>query len=92
MSAPSYQHFALARRLDGGLTGDKTLEKWFVGQVLVMFLEMLFGWGYELDSSKLVAVIESGNNMLSMTQRASVPALFESRNDITDKTTLQAFR
>jgi hypothetical protein len=27
-----------------------------------VFLEMLFGWSYELNGSQFVAVIESGNN------------------------------
>jgi hypothetical protein len=39
------------------LTCDKALEEWFIRQVFVVFLKMLFGWGDQFNSSELEAII-----------------------------------
>lgn len=44
--------------LENGLTGHKALEEWFVTEVCVVLLEVLFGSGHELDGNKLVATID----------------------------------
>jgi hypothetical protein len=44
------------------LTCDETLEEWLLGEIFVVLFEMLFGWRYELDSSKLEAAGHVNNN------------------------------
>jgi len=62
MSVFDCQHIAVTIDQKDCLTCDETLEEWFLGEVFVVFLEMLLGWGYELDSSKLVAVGHVSDN------------------------------
>jgi len=43
--------------------GDEAIEEWFIGQISVMLLQVLLGWGHELDGSKLIpAVLKSADD------------------------------
>jgi len=42
---------------------DESWEEWLGGEILVVLLEVLLSWGYELDGSELVATgLESGDD------------------------------
>jgi hypothetical protein len=56
MSCCNCQHIPVTIDRKDCLTCDETLEKWFLGEIFVVFFEMLFGWGYELNGSKLIAM------------------------------------
>lgn len=38
------------------LTGDKALEKWLGGEIGIVGLKVLLGWGHKLHGSKLESV------------------------------------
>lgn len=86
------QHFAVVIDRKDCLTCYETLEEWFFGEVFIVFLEMLLGRGYQLDSGKLVAMGLSGKMRTAGLGTSFVPSLLEPRNDITDESTLCKFR
>lgn len=66
-------------------TGDEASEEGLVAEVLVVFLEMLFGRSDHLDGGKLVAGKASDETMISSRSTAiGLPSLLEFGDDVAD--------